>query len=152
MTQERLKEILPNLPSTVKYDSKSLADFIFWNTFETGLRSAFAVVEKAWGAELHIVNNDKYCMKYLMMWRGGRLGRHFHKIKHETFFIVGGNVEATVGDKVSHLSDGHKLEIPIGAEHTLLAYRNTAILEVSTHDYVDDSYRLEPYSNYDPTI
>jgi len=57
-------------------------------------------VDKDWGRELWIVNNDKYCGKILELNKGYRCSIHYHKIKDETFYILEGRVLMEIWDEV----------------------------------------------------
>ena len=49
-------------------------------------------VKKVWGQEEWVVNNDKYCGKILTVKKGFRCSLHYHKKKHETFYVLEGNL------------------------------------------------------------
>lgn len=49
-------------------------------------------VSKGWGYEKWVVNGDQYCGKILHMVKHKRLSLHYHKLKHETFFVHSGHV------------------------------------------------------------
>ena len=49
-------------------------------------------VDKVWGSEEWIVNNDKYCGKILNLKKGFRGSVHHHKNKNETFYLLEGRV------------------------------------------------------------
>ena len=53
-------------------------------------------VDKKWGSELWIVNNDKYCGKLLIVEPNHTCSMHFHKDKTETFFIIRGRLLLTI--------------------------------------------------------
>ena len=46
------------------------------------------IVDKVWGREEWIVNNEKYCGKKLILKKGYSCSMHHHKIKDETFYIL----------------------------------------------------------------
>ena len=105
------------------------------------------VVKKLWGEERWIVNNDQYCGKMLIMQPKFRSSFHWHKIKHETFFLVSGAVMLEL-DK-PHTEDGHWhvmwpgdiQELPTGTKHRFSAIMPSVVMEFSTHHKDSDSYR-----------
>ena len=44
-------------------------------------------IEKAWGYELIICNNDNYCGKLLVFKLGARFSMHYHMKKDETWYV-----------------------------------------------------------------
>lgn len=110
-------------------------------------------VEKDWGYELWLANNDLYCGKILHINRGHCSSWHYHRLKTETFYVLSGRLQVTYGwsDKIelaenkSILDAGDCFDIPIGMRHRLIAYDgDVEFLEISTTHYDDDSIRLEP--------
>jgi mannose-6-phosphate isomerase-like protein (cupin superfamily) len=49
-------------------------------------------VEKGWGHELHIENNNDYCGKLLVFNKGKKFSMHYHVEKYETWFIQKGKL------------------------------------------------------------
>lgn len=102
-------------------------------------------VEKVWGYENWIVNNELYCMKRLILNPGFQCSLHRHAIKDETFFIEEGSVYLEIGDEVKFLMEGDAARI-----HPLTWHRfanreqnHAVILEVSTHHDDGDVERKE---------
>lgn len=119
----------------------------FWQQVFNGLITGSKIVKKGWGLEIHLVNNDKYCLKYLVFFKGKSFSLHSHRLKHETF-IVNGNLECFLSkdglkDEYLVLKTGDKVEIEPGTVHQLRALTNSIITEVSTTDYPEDSIRVE---------
>lgn len=120
-------------------------------------------VEKVWGYEEWLVNNDTYCAKHLVLKRGYQCSLHYHKIKDETFYILEGEVilELTRPSKIEAKTDEpvkieyepiRQLILKKGSQiriHPLDVHRFKAntefakILEVSTTHMDADSYRIE---------
>lgn len=50
-------------------------------------------VEKIWGSEDWLINNELYCSKYLNLSKGYECSLHYHIKKDETFYILCGEVE-----------------------------------------------------------
>lgn len=53
-------------------------------------------VDKEWGSEDWLVNNDSYCSKFLNLKKGYQCSVHYHAIKDETFYVLEGMVELQV--------------------------------------------------------
>jgi len=99
--------------------------------------------------EYWIVNDrqNNYCGKFLFLFDGQCCPSHYHKMKHETFFIVRGTVEMTMDGKVRVLQPGDTLAMPPGTKHTFSALNGPAlVLEVSLpsiqYDNVFDDKRI----------
>ena len=102
-------------------------------------------VEKIWGYEDIIVNNNRYCGKILTIKRGYRCSLQFHKKKHETFYILSGTLLIEYGDSVLEMKEGDILSIPPKTIHRFQPTTSEAkILEISTHHDDRDTVRLEP--------
>jgi len=105
-------------------------------------------VEKEWGHEEWIVNNDLYCGKKLVLKKGYRCSLHYHKLKDETFYVLSGKILFETDYKgvknSSVVMAGDIVPIPITMIHRFTGLENSEIIEFSTHHREDDSYRLEP--------
>lgn len=108
-------------------------------------------VSKGWGWEDWIVNNDMYCGKILFIKQGKKFSWHYHKLKHETFYIQEGEVELRIGpdremysfhNSTVKLLKGDEIVINPGIYHQAKAIRDTYIIEFSTTHYDEDSYRV----------
>lgn len=111
------------------------------------------IVEKGWGAEVVVVNNDQYCGKLLEFKSGETFSDHFHLKKHETFFILTGRLmlwyyDLTTADRKGiELKEGMVVTIPQGNPHQIKALEDSVIVEFSTHHEDDDSYRIRKGSS-----
>lgn len=105
---------------------------------------------KGWGKELVLINCSDYCSKFLDFKAGGTSSLHFHSLKHESWFILSGEIKFiwTDTDKGSDyskiLKTGDMVDIPKNCPHQVIALIDTRILEVSTKHFDDDSYRVRP--------
>jgi mannose-6-phosphate isomerase-like protein (cupin superfamily) len=121
----------------------------FWTQVFIGLNSNSKVVKKGWGLEIHFVNNDKYCLKYLVFFKGKKFSWHKHLIKQELWFCMWGKFECVINSEDGEHFDyfifnrGDKIEIMPNVEHQLMAMTNSIIVEVSTTDFPEDSIRIE---------
>lgn len=109
------------------------------------------VVSKVWGHEEICVNTDLYCGKLLHLMKGFRCSIHKHEEKDETFYILTGKVQielfAVLNDELvpSHkfiLIPGNSIRIEPGTYHRFTGIVCATILEVSTCDKKEDSFRV----------
>ena len=108
-------------------------------------------VDKDWGSELWLANNKEfdYCGKILTIKPGKGTSMHFHSNKHETFYILEGELEVTIVDtetteKGSYfLEPGRVFEVSQNVPHCLRANGlETKFIEISTFHEDSDSYRV----------
>ena len=104
---------------------------------------------KGWGYELHIENNQDYCSKLLVFRKGKKFSMHYHVDKYETWYVQKGKLKFTWMDTdnadriVDELNEGDVVTIYQGIAHQLEALEDSIIFETSTHDKINDSYRVE---------
>lgn len=107
-------------------------------------------VDKGWGHELHICNNDEFCGKELHIDAGHKFSVHFHIEKREVFRLRTGRVSlSTINLEdasflVQTMEPGDVFEIPRYLPHSIHALEDSLIDEYSTADYTYDSYRVMP--------
>ncbi len=91
--------------------------------------------------EFNINNNVEqgYCGKFMFLFAGQTCPLHFHRKKHETFFIVKGKVDMELAGKKYILNQGDRLIVDQFAKHQFTALEDSLILESSKPDLVDDS-------------
>lgn len=106
-------------------------------------------VEKVWGGEVIVANNDKYCGKILQLKAGSGFSMHYHLNKHETFYLLKGvirfrcyDLETAEIKEYVILPESATITIPPGNPHQIFAVEDTEIMEVSTHHDDYDSYRI----------
>lgn len=107
-------------------------------------------VDKKWGYEDWIANNDKYCGKKLLFKKGFFCSWHYHKIKDETFYVNSGKIKMLYSydtdiskAETAILEPGDSFYIPTGLIHRAIAIEDSHIFEFSTHHLDSDSYRIE---------
>lgn len=107
------------------------------------------LVKKLWGYENIIVNTDLYCGKIIHIDKDNMGSYHYHKIKDETFYILSGKIKL----KYSYLDDydnseeiiltqGESFRLYPFVRHQIIGIEDSDIIEFSTHDMDDDSYRV----------
>ena len=106
-------------------------------------------VPKGWGYEKWIVNNDLYCGKLLFFNEGKKCSWHYHKEKHETFYIQSGSIMLSYSfddDLESaeqiQLNPGDRFFVARGMRHQMYALEDTEMFEFSTTHFDSDSYRV----------
>lgn len=107
-------------------------------------------VDKGWGFEIWIDNNEEYCGKLLFMYAGKKLSWHYHKLKRETFYVASGKVKVIYGEtddmetaKEIILEKGMNFQVHRGLRHRLYAFEDSEIYEFSTQHFDEDSIRIE---------
>jgi len=107
-------------------------------------------VDKKWGYELWVHNDEEYCGKLLVFNKiGDKFSMHYHLKKKETWYVQKGafifnwiDVEnGKLNTKV--LATGDSVLIERGLPHQLEAMVDESIIfEVSTQHFDEDSYRV----------
>ena len=66
--------------------------------------------------EFWVANEEQlgYCGKFLFVFDGQTCPYHYHRVKHETFFIVKGSVRMLVGEEERIMREGDLLAMPPG--------------------------------------
>jgi quercetin dioxygenase-like cupin family protein len=108
-------------------------------------------VEKAWGYELWIINNELYCGKLLVFKQGKQFSMHYHLLKDEAWYVSEGVFNykyidtETAAEVEMIIEKGACIHLLPGQPHQLLALTEGAtIFEVSTQHFDEDSYRVKP--------
>ena len=105
-------------------------------------------VEKDWGYELIIVNNELYCGKILHFNKNSEFSMHFHKIKDETWYVTSGSLVCKIintdNGKIDYfeLFKGDSIRLKPLTIHQLIALEESEIFEISTQHFDSDSYRV----------
>lgn len=96
------------------------------------------VQKKKWGGEAWLIYTDKYALKILYVNQGNRLSLQKHKQKEETWNIIKGSPEITLGEKVFKAKVGDIIHLPAGTIHRLSAPDgDIEVMEVSTPELWD---------------
>jgi len=107
-------------------------------------------VDKTWGYELWIHNDEDYCGKLLVFTKeSNKFSMHYHLKKKETWYVQEGSfifdwIDVENGKRLSQLiQEGDSILIERGQPHQLTALKdNSTIFEVSTQHFDEDSYRI----------
>jgi len=115
----------------------------------------FKTVDKVWGQEVWLVNNERYCAKLLHVNAGWQCSLHMHPIKKETFIVLDGGVclevaqsnidSAPLITKQIQLISGDSYTLEPNTFHRFFSYTDqpAVILEISSTHSDDDVIRLE---------
>ena len=113
------------------------------------IRKPLQEVQKGWGKEIWLANNNKYCGKILKFNAGSKFSMHYHVDKEETFYILDGHLKlkyfylSNAEEKIQDLYSGDVVDIPQFNPHKIEAIKESTIIEISTHHEDSDSYRIE---------
>lgn len=105
-------------------------------------------VEKGWGHELWIINNNLYCGKILHFNKNSKFSMHYHLQKDETWYVLSGEFTFRYIDgnnaeiKEKKLKKDESITIPKGLPHQLETIDGGEIMEVSTQHFENDSFRI----------
>jgi mannose-6-phosphate isomerase-like protein (cupin superfamily) len=107
-------------------------------------------VDKKWGYELWVENNNEYCGKILHFNKGSKFSCHFHSCKKESWYVLSGYFEVKFIDtktaeiKIVKFGRGQALTVKRLMPHQIFCLEEGDIMEVSTPHHEEDSYRVSP--------
>jgi mannose-6-phosphate isomerase len=106
-------------------------------------------VNKPWGKEEHIENNEEYCGKLLYIDKGSKLSWQFHILKKETIYVQSGQVllKYSGGNSIKTseeivLNPKDSFTIPRGMRHQMIGLEESVLIEFSTAHYDSDTNKL----------
>ena len=97
-------------------------------------------VDKAWGYEEIVVNNNKYCGKLLHINKGSTCSYHFHPLKQETFHCLEGDILLNVKGSEFLLEEPYTINP--NTPHSFYGITDATLMEVSTPHSDEDCVRL----------
>ena len=104
-------------------------------------------VDKDWGRERWLVNNERYCAKILDVSCNRQSSLHYHKVKDETFFVLFGSCYIQIDGETVLMQEGDSVRLKPESVHRFYCINSMAngckILEISTTHSEEDVYRLE---------
>lgn len=96
------------------------------------------VVAKPWGHELWFAETRRYAGKLLVIERGRRLSLQYHKVKHESLYVLRGVLTVHINGKVRTLWPGRAFAVPPRMRHRFEArHGRVTLVEVSTPETWD---------------
>jgi mannose-6-phosphate isomerase-like protein (cupin superfamily) len=143
--------LLGKPPYDIYIDDKSHNVDVFWpltNAEAKVKKATTSIVEKGWGYERIIVNNELYCGKILHFNTGSKFSMHFHMKKRETWYVSSGEflfkwINTDNADTIEEtLRVGDTITNFIGEPHQIICLSEGDIFEVSTQHFDSDSYRV----------
>jgi mannose-6-phosphate isomerase-like protein (cupin superfamily) len=98
--------------------------------------------EKTGEIEFWIANEPEvgYCGKFLFVADGQTCPYHQHHKKHETFFVLKGEVRMVVDDEEKVLKEGDVLVMPPDQRHSFTGIGPALLLEVSMPSMREDNF------------
>jgi len=104
-------------------------------------------IEKPWGYEEILENNENYVVKRLFMKKGHKCSLQYHEYKKETFMLLSGLLKFTHGFSEQTLQDtefkvGDYFTVDPRYIHRMEALEDSLYLECSTNQ-LDDVIRLK---------
>jgi quercetin dioxygenase-like cupin family protein len=105
--------------------------------FHFGLHDFYHIGEIEFDINNNI--NEGYCGKFIFILKGQTCPLHYHKIKHETFYLVKGKVEMEASGELTIMKQGDIKIMPQNTAHRFTGLENSLILECSKPDIMSDS-------------
>jgi mannose-6-phosphate isomerase-like protein (cupin superfamily) len=118
------------------------------------MRKKAAIIDKPWGHEEIWANCSRYAGKILVINKGHRLSRQYHRVKEETIMVLEGTLiceegPTEVGGEIKRhtMGPGEIFHVRPGTIHRFCAEEtNVRLVEVSTSETADvvrleDDYR-----------
>ena len=104
-------------------------------------------INKPWGSEVWLDVNDYFAVKFLLVRKGHKLSKQYHKYKYEFLYLISGKIKVTLNNKTKVLRSkkfiqNSKITIKPNEIHRIEGIEDSIILEVSTPQ-LDDVIRLE---------
>ena len=100
-------------------------------------------VQKKWGWEKWIENNERYCLKMMGIYKDAYCSIHRHPLKDETFYVFCGALRLWVDGNFHTLTEGDSFRILPGQWHSFFSSNlMTGFYEVSTGHSDEDVERL----------
>ncbi len=103
----------------------------------------YAVGESAtrpWGTWEVLATGEGYTLKRIVVNPGQRLSLQYHRFRAEHWTVVQGVAEAQINNRLSALTAGESVYVPLGAHHRLRNISDTPLvmIEVQTGVYLDE--------------
>lgn len=104
--------------------------------------------------EFWIANEERegYCGKFLFVFDGQTCPYHEHRVKHETFFVLKGQIRMKIGAEERVMREGDLLTMPPGMGHSFTGLGPALILEVSMPSRLQDNFFTDKRIGQDGVI
>ncbi len=107
------------------------------------IKEKIKTVEKVWGEEIWLVNNESYCGKLLVFDEGATSSYHYHPKKKETFYCLEGYGDLKINGKTELLAPFTRPKtIEPSDRHSVYARTPLVLIEISTTHDDNDVIRL----------
>ena len=106
--------------------------------FHFGLNDFYAIGETEFWVSNEI--DAGYCAKLIFVFDKQTCPYHFHKVKHETFYILKGKTAMKVNGEETVKQTGDILVVPTETNHSFTGLGSCLLLEVSMPSIPGDSY------------
>lgn len=93
-----------------------------------------------------------YCGKYLFVFDGQTCPHHFHRKKHETFFVVKGSIRMKTDEIDMTMEQGSVFVMPPGVAHSFTGIGPALILEVSQPSILQDNFFVDKNIGFNGVI
>ena len=100
-------------------------------------------IEKPWGSEEILEKNEFYVLKKLTMNPGHQCSLQYHDEKHETVYVLEGELHLFFEDEWKICTSGDVIAIPPKAVHRMKAEEVKAVYLESSTTQLDDVVRIE---------
>ena len=100
-----------------------------------------SIVNKPWGSFEIIDEGEKYTVKKIIVYPGGKLSLQSHEHRSEHWLIASGVAEIIIGEKIYNLKENDNIFIPRGSKHRLanLGSENLIVIEMWFGDKLDEN-------------
>jgi mannose-6-phosphate isomerase-like protein (cupin superfamily) len=100
-------------------------------------------IDKPWGWEEILEENQEYVLKRIFMYKGHRCSLQYHKFKQETIYVLYGDLTIIINDNSTIYPTNSTVTIRPFDKHRMEAVQNGVMyLECST-PHLDDVVRIE---------
>jgi len=108
-------------------------------------------IEKPWGYEELLELNDKYVVKRLFMKKDHQCSLQYHEIKHETIYVISGELKIIIGNTIDTLEEkifvpNDVIAISPKVIHRMFGFTDCVYLESSTPELNDVIRLVDDYA------
>ena len=134
--REKVLKIIKNLKEIILNSHIALPDKV-----DLELSHHYGIERfEEWGAAILNCINREYCKKLIILLPKQKHPLHHHLKKEETFQVLYGSMDVTIGNEVKALKAGDMLTVERGVNHDFSSKEGVIFEEVSTTHYEDDSF------------
>lgn len=86
---------------------------------------------RPWGLFKQFIINQEATVKLLYVKKRHRLSYQYHEHRHEFWYVVSGEIKATVNGRDITLKKNDQIDIPSNYKHRIEGVKNSVILEIA---------------------